>query len=241
MDSSLIYALTLFFFFYLLNYADITARPAQWLKQMLGPTLGYPLGCAFCWGWWVTAAFWAIGWAPLYLVFIAPVLHLFVDLVYTRLGGAQKPVSSGEPPLLPLDQRVLWDQISDAFYGTPKTPASTPDELAKMTKRALGKETPPLVNSNAITDLTDTVKMVDFSLFWGNGKEWGKPELIGKPVLVIGDNAWDPRGQGRVEKGRKGTLSKVGPVSAAWAYYVTASDGLDDFCVGSFSDLEFTP
>lgn len=86
------YVLTLWFGFYLLNYAALTAKPAAWLKQTLGPRWGYPLGCAFCWAFWVTIFLAVVGFVPVWLVFPGTVLHLLLDTVYDRLSG---------PPSLP--------------------------------------------------------------------------------------------------------------------------------------------
>ena len=85
-DALLIYVLCCYFFYWLLNYAAITHRPATWLKRVLGPKLGYPLGCAMCFPFWATLTFYLFGYLPGYYVFAAPVIHLFLDTVYDRLG-----------------------------------------------------------------------------------------------------------------------------------------------------------
>lgn len=86
------YVLCLFWGFFLLNYAELTARPSAWLKGLMGPRWGYPLSCAFCLAWWATGFLWFLGMVPLFYVFAAPVLHLFVDAAYDRLNC---------PPVLP--------------------------------------------------------------------------------------------------------------------------------------------
>ena len=80
------YSLCLWFGFFLLNYAAITERPAAWLKRVMGPKWGYPLGCALCFAFWMTLAAWVINWVPFFFVLAAPVLHLFIDAAYDRLG-----------------------------------------------------------------------------------------------------------------------------------------------------------
>lgn len=81
------YSLGLFFPYFLLNYAGLTAKPAAWLKATLGPRIGYPLSCAFCWAAWITAFLWVIGIVPPLYVFAAPTIHLLLDSVYDRLSG----------------------------------------------------------------------------------------------------------------------------------------------------------
>lgn len=79
--------------FYLLNYADITQPLGMWLKNLFGPKLGYPLGCAFCWGFWVTLALW-LGTNLVFgvWIWIAPLTNLFVDLTYRKLSDWKEPV-----------------------------------------------------------------------------------------------------------------------------------------------------
>lgn len=86
MEALFAYSLSLFLFFYLLNYADITAIYAKSLKEQLGPIWGYPLGCAMCWGFWMTLLACLMGVVPGWFVFTAPVVHLFIDLGYSRLS-----------------------------------------------------------------------------------------------------------------------------------------------------------
>lgn len=92
MDNLITYSLTLFFFFFLLNYAEISKKPANWLKGFLGPVLGYPLRCSLCFAFWTTLVLWWLGKVPGTFVFIVPVVHLFVDSLYSRLNP--------EPPFL---------------------------------------------------------------------------------------------------------------------------------------------
>lgn len=58
LEATLIFTLFLWFFFFLFNYAGITAKPATWLKGFLGPKLGYPLGCALCFSFWGMVGVW---------------------------------------------------------------------------------------------------------------------------------------------------------------------------------------
>lgn len=83
MEALIAYSLVLFFGFFLLNYAEISARPTKWLKMVTGPKWGYPLSCAFCWGFWASVLLFPF--LPWWYLFTAPVVHLFVDLGYSRL------------------------------------------------------------------------------------------------------------------------------------------------------------
>lgn len=91
-------AITLWFLYYLLNYAEITHAPAGRLKRALGPRWGYPLSCPICLSWWLTffaylvTADWLLA-----TCFIVPVLTLFIDLAYQRLSGNCPPCVEGKP------------------------------------------------------------------------------------------------------------------------------------------------
>lgn len=80
MEALIAYSLVVWFWFWLINYADITSRPAKDLKKALGPKWGYPLSCAACFAFWTTLAMSLVGWTPWWYLFTAPVVHLFIDL-----------------------------------------------------------------------------------------------------------------------------------------------------------------
>lgn len=86
MEALLIYSLGLWFFYFLLNYAEITKSPSTGLKRWMGPKWGYPLSCAFCAAWWATLASWGIGLVPAYYLLTAPVIHLFIDQLFSKLS-----------------------------------------------------------------------------------------------------------------------------------------------------------
>lgn len=93
----ILWTLSLFFSFYLLNYADITRPFARWIKWQLGPKLSYPLSCAFCWPFWVTLLGYLVypDWS-FWTVLAVPVIHLFIDLAYQRLSGNCPPCVEGK-------------------------------------------------------------------------------------------------------------------------------------------------
>ena len=85
MEALLIYSLSLWMGFFLFNYADISRDYARFAKEALGPKWGYPLSCALCFAVWITFAAYLVGLVPVSYVFAAPVVHLFIDLIYTKL------------------------------------------------------------------------------------------------------------------------------------------------------------
>lgn len=91
----LIYCFSLFFTYYLFNYAEITRAPASWIKGLLGAKLSYPIACSFCSAFWSTLALYILGWVPGFWVLVAPVIHLFIDLVYQKLSGNCPPCIGG--------------------------------------------------------------------------------------------------------------------------------------------------
>lgn len=90
------YVCLLWFTFFLLNYAEITARPAKWLKRQLGPKWGYPLSCGACFPFWSTLFLWLVYPISIWWIPVATVLHLFVDLNYQRLSGQCPPCVEGD-------------------------------------------------------------------------------------------------------------------------------------------------
>lgn len=99
MEALFAYSLSLFWLFYLLNYAEISARPAKWLKKVSGVKWGYPLSCAMCFGFWATVFTWIVDWAPWWYLITAPVVHLFIDLIYSKLS----------PPKIDEEWMKTWD------------------------------------------------------------------------------------------------------------------------------------
>ncbi len=97
LSSLIIYSAGVWFAFYLLNYAEITSRPAKWLKTKLGAKVGYPLECPLCLCWWVSLVGFIVypDWA-LWTCFAAPVIVLFIDLAYQRLSGNCPPCVGGD-------------------------------------------------------------------------------------------------------------------------------------------------
>lgn len=94
--SLTVYSLVMWFVFFLFNYAEITSRPSNWLKSILGPKLGYPLSCPACLTWWITLAGYIIypDWS-FWTCFAAPVIVLFIDLAYQKLSGNCPPCLGG--------------------------------------------------------------------------------------------------------------------------------------------------
>ncbi len=94
MSGLITYVLGVWFFYFLTNYAAITRDFGLFLKEALGPQWGYPISCSFCGCFWITFVAYLGGLVPVAYVFAAPVLHLFVDLIYTRLSEPRGMVIS---------------------------------------------------------------------------------------------------------------------------------------------------
>ncbi len=107
-DSLFLYCLSIWFFFFLFNYAEITKPYAIALKEMLGPRWGYPLGCAFCWSFHLTWFLALVGSVPASYILVAPVLHLFIDCLYSKLGCGE--TESVTIDLESINQRVFDNQ-----------------------------------------------------------------------------------------------------------------------------------
>lgn len=84
MEAILLYCLTVFFAFFLINHADVLSKPRNALAPLVPSWMKYPLKCALCFTFWTTSAlslFW--GFTP--VIFYAPPLVMFMDLIFQRL------------------------------------------------------------------------------------------------------------------------------------------------------------
>lgn len=73
-------ALVIYFFYHLLNYADITEGVRNWLvSSKINDKVQYALKCAFCLTFYCTLISWLFMYIPFYWVFAAPVINLVLD------------------------------------------------------------------------------------------------------------------------------------------------------------------
>jgi hypothetical protein len=89
MEGLIFFAIYIYFWFHLIGRSDIAKVPREWLKKTLGPTLSYPLDCAFCASFWVTLATWILATPTFLNPFVAltfvPVFNMVLDLIVQRL------------------------------------------------------------------------------------------------------------------------------------------------------------
>lgn len=79
------YALTIWFFFYLFNHADISYRLRQWIIARVPSYIAYAIQCSFCSSCYLTFALWLLFPISPWTIFVAPVINLFVELAYKKL------------------------------------------------------------------------------------------------------------------------------------------------------------
>lgn len=92
LEQAILFSLTLWSAFYLVNHADLTAKVRNAVFPVLPRWLAYPLQCAFCSTVWVLVAISLFtGFTPLLLW--SPPLTLGLDLAYRRLSNT--PVAAG--------------------------------------------------------------------------------------------------------------------------------------------------
>lgn len=91
MTDFMLYCLFVWFWFFLINHAVLLMPLSGWLKDRLPGYVIYSLECPLCFAWWLSAACWSCLDLPGLYVFAAPVVNLFLGLIYDRLS---------EPPLL---------------------------------------------------------------------------------------------------------------------------------------------
>lgn len=112
METVICYALTVYFWFHFLSRSDLCENFRNRLIKILGPTLSYPLFCAFCFSFhtaWILLfltnfiPFWFTI-SPMSMLFVAPVINLFIDLAIRKLRMDAEPpvlVSNGPTQLHP--------------------------------------------------------------------------------------------------------------------------------------------
>lgn len=81
------YCLSIFFVYFLINYAEITRPSISLLFKLLPNKVSYSLNCAFCLMFWISIICCVAGYIPVYWIFCAPVIHLVIDLIYTKLSS----------------------------------------------------------------------------------------------------------------------------------------------------------
>jgi hypothetical protein len=84
-STLLIYSLTVFFLFYLVNHADLFDKVRLAVIPSLPHWLSYPIQCAFCACFWITLSLWYFNLADLWLVFTAPPVTLLLNLIFLKL------------------------------------------------------------------------------------------------------------------------------------------------------------
>lgn len=83
--SLLIYSLSVWFFFYLYNHAEITRPTRDWIVPRLPSPAAYMVQCSFCSTFYVTLVGVILVAVPTSYLLVAPVVNLFVELLYRKL------------------------------------------------------------------------------------------------------------------------------------------------------------
>ncbi len=242
LEALLIYSLACYMVYHVVGQSDLLAKPRAWVLRTLPGWLTYPLSCALCFTFWLTLAGNLSGFVQtdLIVLFAAPVVNMVLDLVVRWLVRANEP-----PVCLPA---VLETRSMYAVCGGPVTagqvvkvengyifPTVTTPATADGVKihpsdpwwKTLGGTKPP-VTGYFDGHLIRSTGVNERHAFWAMGAEWPWPSDVGRRVKVTNELAYGPAGEGRIT-GRTGTISRVGAVTCAWAYWVTPDGGGQDF------------
>ncbi len=88
LNSTITYAAAIWFAFFVINHAEITAKLRDALAPLAPSFLKRLLGCALCTGFWTMSAITLYtGYTPLLLT--VPVATLFIELTYLRLTSTK--------------------------------------------------------------------------------------------------------------------------------------------------------
>ncbi len=100
-DALFLYSLSIYWLFHLLTRADLLSAPRRWVFSTFPSWLTYPLGCAYCFTFWVglffavATTFWVGVVAIPFCLLAAPVFNLVLDL------GVRALIRANEPPIIP--------------------------------------------------------------------------------------------------------------------------------------------
>lgn len=86
----LFYTLGLFFIHYIYKYGDIISKYKNLMEQKLHKKVVYALNCSFCFAFHCSILLFITKFIPFYYVYCAPVLHLFLNLIFERLKENDK-------------------------------------------------------------------------------------------------------------------------------------------------------
>jgi len=79
------FALSVYFFYHLLNRADMTSGIRSWLEASgLHRHVKYALRCCFCASFYLTLFSWFLYAVPFYWVYCVPVINLMIDALIGR-------------------------------------------------------------------------------------------------------------------------------------------------------------
>ena len=99
-----LYSLNAFLLFYLLNHSKILSKPREWCGRSLPKWLRGAFSCSLCFTFWLSLSLMFLGAADLVHVTAAPVLVMFLNLIYLKLVAPAPAITvnnSIQPPILP--------------------------------------------------------------------------------------------------------------------------------------------
>lgn len=85
-EDIVLYSLVIWFFFWLYNHSYILEKFRDCINSKLPFLIKYGIGCSFCFTFWVTLFLFIMTGLPLIFLFVAPVINLFIELIYQKLS-----------------------------------------------------------------------------------------------------------------------------------------------------------
>lgn len=207
-DLLLTYCLCVYLLFHVWNRSDLTHKARNWMARHAPGWFTYATSCALCATWWISLTLWVFGIMGLGIITVlaAPVINLVLDLVVRTL------IRANEPPLI-------------CVSSQPSTSTTTGTVVRVGTSDVYTSGT---AGSDICTGGLVTVAYFGLqtraTCRWGMGAEWPWPDDVGRRVKVTKEHAYGPAGEGHIT-GRSGTISRVGAVTCAWAYWITPDGG----------------
>ena len=89
MNAIITHSLVVFFFYWLINYSLLLIGFRNWLNSNSyhNPLIAYPFQCSFCFAFWIMLIITFPVFVPVQELFTVPVVVMFIDLLYAKLGG----------------------------------------------------------------------------------------------------------------------------------------------------------
>ncbi len=252
LEAILLWCLATYFWFHVLSRADILNTPRAWVLRTLPNWLTYPLGCVFCFTWWVTLIVNVLGIVEVDLIvlFAAPVVNMALDLIVRALIRANEPPVMGKGKTLTSGDQSITTWTGSTVVAVRAASDMRAGDLVQVVPYGDGVKIPEsmryLAAHNATPDGWEHTNR-DSSRYQTSGVvRWWPGKLIGRRVRVKQIGAAEAEGKIVDGEGPPIWVSGIS-IPPQWHYIVQLTGSLDrlkvraDDCTLLADDAPFNP